>query len=115
MKKVLLLGLFLSIAACSENSEETVKKTEQPQASAEISQGEMIVKQNCKVCHAQGINGAPIIGNKKMWGKRTGKGEAALVENAINGVGLMPAKGGKTHLTKEEITLAVRYFLSEVE
>ena len=77
----------------------------------DMDQAEAVVKANCKVCHAQGINGAPIIGNQKMWNPRISKGKEALVENAISGVGLMPAKGGKDHLTKAEIELAVEYFL----
>ena len=80
----------------------------------DLKQGEQIVVANCKVCHASGINGAPIIGNKKMWGKRMGKGREALVNNAVNGVGLMPAKGGNAELTEAQIDLAVGYFLSQV-
>ncbi len=82
---------------------------------AQLLAGEEIVKKNCKVCHAQGINGAPIIGNQKMWGPRIAKGREALVANAINGVGLMPAKGGQMHVTDEEIELAVTYFLSQIK
>lgn len=74
-------------------------------------EGEALYKANCKVCHAQGINGAPIVGNKKMWSPRVGKGVDALVSNAVNGVGLMPAKGGKTHLTDEDVKLVVEYYL----
>ena len=81
----------------------------------DITKGETIVKNNCKVCHAQGINGAPIIGNRKMWQPRLAKGEQALVENAISGFGLMPPKGGKDHLSDDEIGLAVGYFLAQLD
>ncbi len=74
-------------------------------------EGEALYKANCKVCHAQGINGAPIVGNKKMWSPRVGKGVDALVSNAMNGVGLMPAKGGKTNLTDKDVKLVVEYYL----
>jgi len=63
----------------------------------DIEQAESIVKANCKVCHAQGINGAPII------------------QNVMSGVGLMPAKGGKDPLTQAEIELAVEYFLTKLK
>jgi len=93
--KVIKLGLMLSISfslfACSGSEQQT-----------QLLAGEEIAKKNCKVCHAQGLNGAPIIGNKKMWASRIEKGRATLVANAINGVGLMPPKGGKTHVTDEE-------------
>ena len=77
--------------------------------------GESIYTKNCKVCHAQGINGAPILGNKAMWGPRLGKDKAALVNNASNGFGLMPAKGGNTELTEQEISDAISFMLSKVQ
>lgn len=100
IKKYSLLTLAvvaLSLTACSKQFD--------------VEQAESIVKTNCKVCHAQGINGAPIIGNEKMWGPRIGKGKDALVQNAINGFGLMPPKGGRDELNQAEIELAVEYFL----
>jgi len=102
------LGLVLSISsslfACSGSEQQ-----------AQLLAGEEIVSKNCKVCHAQGLNGAPIIGNAKMWAPRIEKGREMLVANAINGVGLMPPKGGKTNLTDEEVGLAVDYFLSQIK
>lgn len=82
---------------------------------ADLAAGEAIVKKNCLVCHAQGINGAPIVGNAKMWGPRIEKGQDVLVQSATNGFGLMPAKGGRTELTNEDITLAVNYFVNQVK
>lgn len=82
----------------------------------ELKQGEMIVQDNCFVCHAQGINGAPILGNKKMWGKRLPQGTDVLIDHAINGyAGMMPPKGGNPDLTDEEIALAVKYMVSLVQ
>ncbi len=99
--------VFLFLVGCSDES----AKEQQSRLLA----GEEIVKKNCLVCHAQGINGAPIVGNQKMWSKRIPKGREALVQNAINGFGLMPPKGGKTQLTDEEIDLAVGYYLAELD
>lgn len=96
------LGLLLS--ACGNSQEQ-----------ADLLAGEAVVKQNCKVCHAQGINGAPVIGNLKMWQPRLVKGRATLVSNAVNGYGLMPPKGGRTQLSEAEIDLAVGYLLSQVK
>jgi len=79
------------------------------------SEGMNIVKSNCKVCHGQGINGAPIIGNKKMWGPRIEQGMDTLVSHAMNGYGLMPAKGGNTALDEAEIRKAIAYMVSQVE
>lgn len=80
-----------------------------------IALGAEIVQNTCKVCHAQGISGAPIIGNKKMWGTRIEQGIPTLVEHASNGFGLMPAKGGNTALSTAEIEAAVAYMVSKVK
>ncbi len=108
----LVVGLLVASSGCSKNEEEK-QSDAKPEKLA--SAGELIVKKNCKVCHAQGINGAPIIGNKKMWGDRAAKGKDVLVQSAMNGFGLMPAKGGNAALTESEIKLAVSYMLSQVE
>ncbi|MBW8192530.1 c-type cytochrome [Neiella marina] len=96
------LAAVALLAACSEKP---------PEPSA----GELVFKGTCKVCHAQGINGAPIVGNKKMWGPRLEQGIPTLVEHASNGYGLMPAKGGNTELTTEQITAAVEYMVGQVQ
>lgn len=50
-----------------------------------------------------------------MWEPKIAKGREALVMNAFNGYGLMPAKGGNESITNEEIDLVFGYFLSEFE
>ncbi len=110
-----ILAIFSSliITGCGEKS--TASKSESPPKNAtEHPEGLIIVKNNCKVCHAQGINGAPIIGNKKMWGPRLEKDIDTLANNAASGIGLMPAKGGKTDLTDKQIRQAVAYMLEQV-
>jgi cytochrome c5 len=81
----------------------------------DIAAGEAVFNQTCKVCHASGINGAPIVGNQKMWQARASQGLDALAEHASQGFGLMPAKGGNQALTDEQIKQAVKYFLSRLE
>lgn len=83
---------------------------------AELQAGKAIVDGNCRVCHAQGINGAPILGNSKMWSPRLAQGEDTLVRHAIDGFNLemMPPRGGNPALTDEQIRLAVRYMASRV-
>lgn len=90
------------------------KAAETPVLSPVLSQGEVVFKGTCKVCHAQGINGAPILGNANMWQERVKQGIPTLVEHASNGYGLMPAKGGNTKLTTEEITAAVTYMVEQL-
>lgn len=103
----LLGGLMLTACSSDKDAEKTLPDPN-------LLAGEQLVKQNCKVCHGQGINGAPIIGNKKMWEKRIAQGVPTLVEHATQGFGLMPAKGGSS-LSDEEIATAVNYMVSQVK
>ena len=82
-----------------------------------LAKGKEIFDGTCKVCHAQGINGAPILGNQKMWAKRITQGEDVLVEHAINGFakGMMPPRGGNPELSDQDIRAAVKYMLSNLE
>lgn len=105
-------ALLLLLSACSDQGQD---KEVQSTMSDALMQGETLYTKNCKVCHAQGINGAPIVGNKKMWASRIDKGAEALAANAISGVGLMPAKGGKVHLSDAEIRLIVDYYLYKLQ
>ncbi len=101
------LALLLSglLGACQQQDEP-------PQVQIEVHPGEAVYKANCKVCHAQGINGAPIAGNTAMWSKRLGSTEQQLVDHATEGFGLMPANLGRNDLDREQIALAVSYMLS---
>jgi cytochrome c5 len=71
--------------------------------------GEQVVKAQCSKCHAQGLNGAPKIGDKAAWVDRAKLGFDSVVRSAINGHGAMPARGGQANLTDEEMRAAVAY------
>ncbi len=103
VKLVLIYSSIVLLSACGE-------KTPPPP-----SVGETVYTKTCKVCHASGINGAPIIGNAIQWGKRTPQGTQTLIEHASNGYGLMPAKGGNTALTNDEVAQAVEFMLSQIK
>ena len=102
---------FFSMIGCSEKENSLEKEEMDPV----LVEGEQIVKKNCKVCHAQGINGAPVIGNAKMWEPRIKQDKSVLIQHAMEGFGLMPAKGGNSQLTEEEISKAVTYMLSQLK
>ena len=53
-------------------------------------------------------------GNQDQWADRTSKGNDALYASAINGIGVMPAKGGISTLSDEEVKSAVDYLISEL-
>lgn len=102
-KTIILASAVLFVSACTSEKDK------------QLTMGGDIYKANCKVCHAQGINGAPVYGNKKNWAKRVPQGIDVLVEHASNGYGLMPAKGGNLALTEPEIRAAITYMLAAIE
>jgi cytochrome c5 len=75
--------------------------------------GEEVYNTVCMSCHTSGAAGAPVIGNNNQWSDRLAKGKDALYASAINGIGIMPAKGGVSSLSDNEIKSAVDYILSE--
>jgi len=52
--------------------------------------------QTCQVCHAQGVAGAPKLGDKTAWAPRVAQGVDTLTAHAIAGKGAMPPRGGST-------------------
>ena len=95
-------------------SNPTIKQTSKPLvlASKALS-GKEVYNAACVSCHASGAAGAPMTGNQDQWADRTSKGNDALYASAINGIGVMPAKGGLMSLSDEEVRLAVDYMLAE--
>jgi cytochrome c551/c552 len=79
--------------------------------------GEETYKAVCAACHAQGIAGAPKVGDNAAWAAHIKEGLAALAKNAINGVqspkGVMPPRGGNPSLSDWEVTAAVVYMANQ--
>ena len=76
-----------------------------------IRSGEEIYEAACTTCHAIGLAGAPLFGNKVIWGERANKDLAVLVETVTNGLGGMPPMGMCMDCSQEELTNAVQYML----
>ncbi len=76
--------------------------------------GEMLYTNVCAACHTSGAAGAPRL-EAAAWTDRLAKGEETLLENAINGIGLMPAKGGRSDLSDEQLAASVTYMLEQVQ
>ncbi len=74
--------------------------------------GAGIYSQVCMACHMTGAAGAPVPGTD-AWAERVAKGADVLVANAINGIGIMPAKGGRMDLSDEEVQAAVEHMLAQ--
>ncbi len=88
-------------------------------AMADSAKGQGVYMNFCSSCHGSGLAGAPKLGDKTDWQKRLGKGEEAMTKNAINGfqgeTGFMPAKGGMSSLSDEEVASAVQYMLEQIK
>jgi cytochrome c5 len=59
------------------------------------------------MCHTTGLMGSPKIGDAEQWAPRIAQGKEMLINNAIKGIRMMPAKGGNSRLTDEEVAAAV--------
>jgi len=67
----------------------------------------------CAACHASGAAGAPKVGAAGDWGPRLAQGYDTLVKHAIEGIRLMPAKGGNPDLDNVEVERAVVYMANQ--
>jgi cytochrome c5 len=86
-----------------------------PAPSAEVlAKGETIYTATCLACHGAGVLGAPKIGDKAMWEPRIAKGMDVLYASSINGLKMMPARGGNAALKDDEMKAATDYMVSKV-
>jgi len=78
--------------------------------------GEKTYKTACFACHGTGAAGSPKMGDKANWKDRIAQGNATLYEHAIKGYkgksGVMPAKGGRTDISDDDVKAAVDYMVS---
>jgi len=103
-----------SVKIISEPSLETlqVDETGAPaEAAATTTAGEKVYQQACQMCHEAGVAGAPMTGDASAWADRIAKGYDELVASAINGIGIMPPKGGQSQLSDEDVAAAVDFLI----
>ena len=67
----------------------------------------------CAACHTSGAAGAPKLGDAGAWAPRIAQGYDTLVKHAIEGIRLMPAKGGNPDLDNVEVARAVVYLANQ--
>jgi len=75
--------------------------------------GAEVVQAICAACHAAGALGSPKIGDNGAWGPRIAQGYETLVKHAIEGVRMMPARGGSPDLSDFEVASAVAYMANK--
>jgi len=76
--------------------------------------GEQVYGQVCKTCHEAGLAGAHKLGDKAAWANVVAQGEKLSFEHAINGIRAMPARGGNSDLTDDEMKRAVSFMMGKV-
>lgn len=79
----------------------------------DLVKGEQVYAANCLSCHGAGVLGAPKFGDKTLWGPRIAQGIDTLHTNALNGIRMMPPKGGNATLKDEDVKAAVDYMVSK--
>ncbi|HWK84057.1 MAG TPA: c-type cytochrome [Caldimonas sp.] len=82
-----------------------------PPAKGDAAATPALFMQICAVCHAQGVAGAPKLGDKAAWAPRVAQGIDALTASVIKGKGAMPPKGGST-ASDAEIKTVVTYMVN---
>lgn len=83
-----------------------------PVTPAFAADGTTVFDRVCSYCHKTGRLNAPVFGNKEVWAARIAQGSETLYQHALNGVGMMPAKGGDKTLSDDEVKAAVDYIVN---
>ncbi|AGH82464.1 cytochrome c, class I [Psychromonas sp. CNPT3] len=76
---------------------------------AEPRSGEQVYNSYCVACHATGVAGAPVKGNKAAWEPRLAQGMDKLLEHAIKGFNAMPARGTCMDCSDDEMADTVKF------
>jgi cytochrome c len=101
-----------SIEITSEPAIATLQEDESVAVADVVAQGgEKIYQQACQMCHAAGVAGAPMTGDATAWVARIEQGRDKLLNSAIQGLGIMPPKGGQSQLSDAEVASAVDFMI----
>lgn len=127
MKTALAMALCTTVllAACGKNDAPSAPAPAATPAAAapaapaapENTLGKSIYGKTCAMCHAAGVAGAPKPGDKADWGPRVAQGKETLYKHALEGFtgakGMMPARGGGTSLSDDEVKAAVDFMADQ--
>ena len=67
----------------------------------------------CQTCHTTGVLESPRIDDAAEWTRRLTAGLDTVYQNAIQGIGNMPAKGGRTDLSDQNFKKIIDYMLTQ--
>jgi cytochrome c5 len=129
---LLILGCSAALIACGDKPADTAAAPAAPAPVAaalapapepaptpvaENAVGKKVYGSVCSMCHAANVAGAPKPGDKADWGPRIAQGNDTLYKHAIEGFtgakGMMPARGGGSALTDDELKAAVDYMVAQ--
>jgi len=82
-------------------------------AEEEPRSGQVIYDVSCKVCHDQGVAGAPKVGDEQWVMRLANKGMQGLVDSVKNGLNVMPPMGMCGDCSEQEIINAIQLMLPE--
>ena len=77
--------------------------------------GKDVYEAVCAACHTSGVANAPKFGDQAAWAPHLQEGMDHLYQTALNGEGAMPAKGGRTDLSEEQVKWAVDYMVEAIK
>ena len=92
----------------------SVSLISEAQAAPDYASGEAVYNAVCQACHTTGVLNSPMLGDATTWGDRLAKGEDTLYQSVLNGLNLMPARGGRPDLSDEQVRMAVDYMLDSL-
>ena len=105
-------------ARLTDKASTTPTNQEVPQPTepvATVGPGEGLYNSVCQACHVAGVAGAPKTGDAAAWAPRISNGKDYLYNSVINGKNMMPARGGATNASDDDIKAAVDFMLSKVQ
>ena len=94
---------------------ETAAPAAASSGSPDLAKGKSVYDMACFACHATGAAGAPKLGDQALWAPRIAKGMDALNLSSLNGIGAMPAKGGRVDLSDEDVIAAVAWMVEQAK
>ncbi len=83
--------------------------------SHDLRRGKAIFTGKCLACHGREHSGAPQLGSAADWEPRLQQSLDTLIKHAIYGYGLMPPKGGFSHMSDTDVAAAVAYAANRSE
>ncbi|MCB1672982.1 MAG: c-type cytochrome [Gammaproteobacteria bacterium] len=114
LSKVMKAGLAIAAVVFSGSIFADSKQGE-PLQLAQLTDGfdaQAAYMRTCFACHNSGAGGAPNPNKPEEWTARLEKGMDAVMNNVMNGVNAMPAKGLCFDCTPEDLRAVVDYMVS---